>query len=103
MWIAMLACEAPDLIEISSPMLNQGESEPAFYYEGEGVLSLPACDGPGLSLEVGPGLTWPHVSGPDELVEVWVVADGAAEGGEWWCELRAGMRRDQISVLLVEL
>ncbi len=97
------ACVAPNLYEVASPLLNPGESEPALYYEGPGVLVEGWCDGPGLDLTVEPGGLWPYLVAPDELVEVWVVADEDADGGESWCTVRAGDVLHEVSVLVVTL
>lgn len=101
--LTLLACVAPELYEAGSPLINPGESEAAFFYEGPGVLVDGDCEGPGLWLDVGPGGGWPYVVAPDELLEVWVVADPGALGGEWVCRVRAGDRIDEVAVLVVVL
>lgn len=99
----LAACVAPTLYESASPLLNPGESEPALYYEGPGVLVSGECDAEGLSLTVEPGGLWPYLVAPDELVEVWVVASQQAGGGESWCTVRAGDVLHEVSVMVVEL
>lgn len=99
----LVACVAPSPVEAGSPLLNPGESELALVYEGPGWLVGESCDGPGLRLEVGPGLLWPYELAADELVEVWVVAEPNAQQGVWWCEVHLLGRSDGVSVSVVEL
>lgn len=103
MTMLLTACVAPTLYESASPLLNPGESEPVLYYEGPGVLVSGDCDAEGLSLTVEPGGLWPYLVAPDELAEVWVVADEEAQGGEWVCTVRAGGLLQEVSVRVVEL
>ena len=103
MFLILSACVAPSLIEVGSPLLNPGEAEFAFLYEGPGWLLDQECDIPELRLDVGPGLLWPYEVRDDELVEVWVEVDAAAPGGEWWCDVIHPLGRDSISVMVVVL
>lgn len=103
MILILSACVAPTLYEASSPLLNPGESEPAYFYEGPGVLVEGWCDAEGLSLTVEPGGLWPYLVAPDELAEVWVVAAEDVEGGESWCTVRAGDVIHEVSVTVVQL
>lgn len=99
----LAACVAPILYESASPLLNPGESEPALYYEGPGVLVSGDCDADGLSLTVEPGGLWPYLVEDRELVEVWVEASEEAQGGESWCTVRAGDVLHEVSIMVVEL
>lgn len=101
--LLLTACVAPTLYESASPLLNPGESEPALYYEGPGVLVEGWCDGPGLDLTTEPSGLWPLLLPEDELAEVWVIAEDDAEGGEWTCTVHAGDVLHEVSVLVVVL
>lgn len=101
--IFLFSCVAPTLIEVGSPLLNPGESEFAFLYEGPGWLAGQHCEDPELRLDVGPGLVWPYEMSDDELVEVWVEVSPAALGGESRCEILLPGRNDGLAIMVVVL
>lgn len=103
MFTLLVACIAPHLIEVGAPLLNPGESELAFVYEGPGLLGAWACDGAGLWLDVGPGFGWPYELPDDVLVEVWVEVGPTATEGVYRCEAIVPGRVDAVDIDVVEL
>ncbi len=101
--LLLFACVSPSLVEVGAPLLNPGEEELAFVYEGPGLLGAWSCDGAGLWLDVGPGLGWPYELPADVLVEVWVSASSSAVEGSYRCVVSVPGRVDAVTVELVQL